>query len=95
MHLMVEPVDAMINDIAAAGASYITFHPQATKHVDRSLQLIRSLGCRSGLALTPSTGLDYCKYVMDKVDIILVMSANPGFSGEKFINPGAVNVRDT
>eukprot|EP00600_Ochromonadales_sp_CCMP1393_P004282 CAMPEP_0174994926 /NCGR_PEP_ID=MMETSP0004_2-20121128/23907_1 /TAXON_ID=420556 /ORGANISM="Ochromonas sp., Strain CCMP1393" /LENGTH=234 /DNA_ID=CAMNT_0016249217 /DNA_START=98 /DNA_END=802 /DNA_ORIENTATION=- len=85
VHLMVEPVDTMIQDFAAAGASYITFHPEATKHVDRSLQLIRSLGCKSGLVLTPSTSLDYCKYVMDKIDIILLMSVNPGFGGQGFI----------
>ena len=87
MHLMVEPVDAMINDFAAAGASYITFHPEASKHVDRSLGLIRSLGCKSGLVLTPSTSLETCRYVLDKVDIILLMSVNPGFGGQSFI-PG-------
>jgi len=85
VHLMVEPVDAMINDFSAAGASYITFHPEASKHVDRSLQLIREKGCKSGLVLTPSTSLDYLKYVMDKVDIILLMSVNPGFGGQSFI----------
>ena len=82
---MVEPVDAMINDFADAGASYITFHPEASKHVDRSLGLIRSKGLKSGLVLTPSTSLDYCKYVMDKIDIILLMSVNPGFGGQSFI----------
>lgn len=85
VHLMVEPVDAMINDFADAGASYITFHPEASKHVDRSLGLIRSKGLKSGLVLTPSTSLDYCKYVMDKIDIILLMSVNPGFGGQSFI----------
>lgn len=85
VHLMVEPVDAMITDFAKAGATYITFHPEASKHVDRSLGLIRSLGCKSGLVLTPSTSLDYCKYVMDKIDIILLMSVNPGFGGQSFI----------
>ncbi|KAJ1423710.1 ribulose-phosphate 3-epimerase [Ochromonadaceae sp. CCMP2298] len=85
VHLMVEPVDAMIQDFAAAGATYITFHPEASKHVDRSLGLIRSLGCKAGLVLTPSTSLDYCKYVMDKLDIILLMSVNPGFGGQSFI----------
>lgn len=90
VHLMVDPVDEMIVSIAKAGASYITFHSETSKHVDRSLQLIRSLGCRSGLVLTPSTSLDVCKYVMDKLDIILIMSANPGFSGEKFIYPGTL-----
>ena len=85
VHLMVEPVDTMIQDFAAAGASYITFHPEASKHVDRSLSLIRSLGCKSGLVLTPSTSLETCKYVLDKVDIILLMSVNPGFGGQSFI----------
>jgi len=85
VHLMVEPVDAMIQDFAKAGATYITFHPEASKHVDRSLGLVRSLGCKSGLVLTPSTSLDYCKYVMDKIDIILLMSVNPGFGGQSFI----------
>lgn len=73
VHLMVQPVDQLIQDFAKAGASYITFHPEASNHVDRSLQLIRSMGCKSGLVLTPSTSLDYCKYVLDKVDIILLM----------------------
>jgi ribulose-phosphate 3-epimerase len=85
VHLMVEPVDAMINDFAEAGASYITFHPEASKHVDRSLSLIRQKGCKSGLVLTPSTSLDTCKYVLDKIDIILLMSVNPGFGGQSFI----------
>ena len=82
---MVQPVDAMITDFAKAGASYITFHPEASNHVDRSLSLIRSAGCKSGLVLTPSTSLEYCKYVMDKIDIILLMSVNPGFGGQSFI----------
>ena len=85
VHLMVEPVDAMISDFADAGASYITFHPEASKHVDRSLQLIRQKNCKSGLVFTPSTSLEYLKYVMDKVDIILLMSVNPGFGGQSFI----------
>ncbi|CAM6031310.1 unnamed protein product, partial [Sphagnum compactum] len=90
VHLMVQPVDSMIQDFAKAGASYITFHPEASNHVDRSLSLIRSLGCKSGLVLTPSTSLDYCKYVMDKIDIILLMSVNPGFGGQSFI-PATLN----
>ena len=91
VHLMVEPVDAMIADFATAGASYITFHPQASKHVDRSLSLIRSFGCKSGLVLTPSSSLDHCKYLLDKIDIILLMSVNPGFGGQSFI-PSTIRV---
>eukprot|EP01037_Dinobryon_pediforme_P020687 gene20687-21372_t len=75
----------MVCDFAKAGASYITFHPEASNHVDRSLGLIRSFGLKSGLVLTPSTSLEYCKYVMDKIDIILLMSVNPGFGGQSFI----------
>lgn len=85
VHLMVSPVDALINDFAKAGASYITFHPEASNHVDRSLQLIRDLGCKSGLVLNPATPLSCLEYVMDKLDIILLMSVNPGFGGQKFI----------
>merc|ERR1719164_305590 len=85
VHLMVSPVDGMINDFAAAGADFITFHPEATGHIDRSLQLVRSLGCKFGLAFNPSTSLDILKYVMDKVDIVLLMSVNPGFGGQAFI----------
>jgi len=85
VHLMVQPVDRIIGDFVDAGASYITFHPEATNHVDRSLSLIRNAGCKSGLVFNPSTSLDYLKYVMDKVDIILLMSVNPGFGGQKFI----------
>lgn len=85
VHLMVSPVDSLINDFASAGASYITFHPEASNHIDRSLQLIKSLGCKSGLVLNPATPLSYLDHVMDKVDIILLMSVNPGFGGQKFI----------
>ncbi|MFC6634437.1 ribulose-phosphate 3-epimerase [Microbulbifer taiwanensis] len=85
VHLMVEPVDDMIRMFADAGATYITFHPEASRHVDRSLQLIRSLGCKAGLVFNPATGLDVAKYVMDKLDMILLMSVNPGFGGQKFI----------
>ena len=85
VHLMVSPVDSLINDFADAGASYITFHPEATNHIDRSLELIRSLGCKSGLVLNPATPLSYLEHVMDKLDIILLMSVNPGFGGQKFI----------
>jgi ribulose-phosphate 3-epimerase len=85
VHLMVQPVDALIGQFADAGASYITFHPDASIHVDRSLQLVRDAGCRSGLVFNPATPLDALKYVMDKVDMILLMSVNPGFGGQKFI----------
>eukprot|EP01036_Dinobryon_divergens_P022789 gene22789-31084_t len=94
VHLMVQPVDAMIADFAKAGASYITFHPEASNHVDRSLGLIRSFGLKSGLVLTPSTSLDYCKYVMDKIDIILLMSVNPGFGGQSFIPSTLTKLRE-
>jgi len=85
VHLMVSPVDAIIGDFAKAGADYITFHPEATTHIDRSLQLVRAAGCKSGLVFNPSTSLDILKYVMDKVDIVLLMSVNPGFGGQSFI----------
>jgi ribulose-phosphate 3-epimerase len=85
VHLMVEPVDEMIRMFADAGATTITFHPEASRHVDRSLQLIRSLGCKAGLVLNPASGLDALRYVMDKLDMVLLMSVNPGFGGQKFI----------
>jgi len=85
VHLMVSPVDQLIGDFADAGASYITFHPDASTHVDRSLQLIREAGCKSGLVFNPHLGLDALKYVLDKVDMVLLMSVNPGFGGQKFI----------
>merc|ERR1711966_333741 len=85
VHLMVDPVDRIIGDFIDAGASYITFHPEASNHIDRSLQLIRDGGCKAGLVFNPGTSLDYCKHVMDKLDIILLMSVNPGFGGQKFI----------
>lgn len=85
VHLMVEPVDRLIPDFAHAGASYITFHPEATKHVDRSLSLVRELGAKSGLVLNPATPVDCLTHVMDKLDMILVMSVNPGFGGQSFI----------
>lgn len=85
VHLMVSPVDSLINDFAKAGASYITFHPEASQHVDRSLQLIRDLGCKGGLVLNPATPIDCLEYVMDKLDVVLLMSVNPGFGGQKFI----------
>ncbi|WP_406828394.1 ribulose-phosphate 3-epimerase [Microbulbifer sp. ARAS458-1] len=85
VHLMVEPVDDMIRMFADAGATYITFHPEASKHVDRSLQLIQSLGCKAGLVFNPASSLDAAQYVLDKLDMILLMSVNPGFGGQKFI----------
>jgi len=85
VHLMVEPVDRIIPDFAKAGASYITFHPEASRHVDRSLGLIREQGCKSGLVFNPATPLDWLEYVLDKVDMVLLMSVNPGFGGQKFI----------
>jgi ribulose-phosphate 3-epimerase len=85
VHLMVSPVDRLIEDFAAAGASYITFHPEASGHVDRSLQLIRSLGCQAGLVFNPATPLTWLEHVMDKLDMVLLMSVNPGFGGQAFI----------
>lgn len=85
VHLMVKPVDRMIPDFAKAGANVITFHPEASEHVDRSLSLIRESGCQAGLVFNPATSLDYLDYVMDKIDVILLMSVNPGFGGQKFI----------
>lgn len=85
VHLMVDPVDRLIGDFAEAGASWITFHPEASRHVDRSLQLIRDAGCKSGLVLNPATGLEPVKYVLDKLDLLLLMSVNPGFGGQSFI----------
>lgn len=85
VHLMVEPVDALIPQFAKAGASIITFHPEASKHIDRSLQLIREQGCQAGLVFNPATPLSYLEHVMDKVDVILLMSVNPGFGGQSFI----------
>ena len=85
VHLMVKPVDRLIPDFADAGATYITFHPEASEHVDRSLQLIRDCGCKAGLVFNPATPLDHMKYVMDKIDMVLLMSVNPGFGGQRFI----------
>ncbi|MGY8870316.1 MAG: ribulose-phosphate 3-epimerase [Pseudomonadales bacterium] len=90
VHLMVKPVDRMIADFIAAGATYITFHPEASEHIDRSLQMIRDGGCKSGLVFNPATPLHYLDYVMDKVDMILLMSVNPGFGGQSFI-PGTLD----
>lgn len=90
VHLMVKPVDRIIGDFIEAGATYITFHPEASEHVDRSLQLIKSAGCKAGLVFNPATSLEAAKYVMDKLDMILLMSVNPGFGGQKFI-PNTLN----
>ena len=85
VHLMIEPVDRIIPDFAKAGANIITFHPEASNHIDRSLSMVRDLGCKSGLVFNPATSLDYLDHVMDKIDMILLMSVNPGFGGQKFI----------
>jgi len=90
VHLMVEPVDRLIPDFARAGASYITFHPEASRHIDRSLALIREEGCKSGLVFNPATPLHCLEHVIDKVDMVLLMSVNPGFGGQKFI-PSALD----
>ncbi len=90
VHLMVKPVDRIVPDFAKAGATYITFHPEGSEHVDRTLQLIQNEGCKSGLVFNPATPLDYLKYVIDKVDMILLMSVNPGFGGQSFI-PGTLD----
>lgn len=90
VHLMVKPVDRIIGDFIEAGASYITFHPEGSEHIDRSLQLILDGGCKSGLVFNPATPLDVLKHVIDKVDMILLMSVNPGFGGQKFL-PGTLD----
>ena len=90
VHLMVEPVDRIIPDFAKAGASYITFHPEASRHPDRTLGLIRDQGCKAGLVFNPATPLDWLEDVLDKVDMVLLMSVNPGFGGQKFI-PSALD----
>ena len=90
VHLMVKPVDRIVGDFAAAGATYITFHPEASEHIDRTLQLIRGEGCKSGLVFNPATPLSHLDYVLDKVDMILLMSVNPGFGGQSFI-PSALD----
>ena len=93
-HLVVSPVDSMISAFADAGATYITFHPEATVHLDRSLQLIRDAGCKSGLVFNPATPLDCLKYVIDKVDMVLLMSVNPGFGGQAFIPSSLDKLRE-
>jgi len=93
VHLMVKPVDRIIPDFAKAGATYITFHPEASEHIDRSLQLVRDCGCKSGLVFNPATPLDYLNYVMDKIDMVLLMSVNPGFGGQSFITSSLEKLR--
>jgi len=85
VHLMVKPVDRIIGDFIEAGATYITFHPEASEHIDRSLELVKSGGCKTGLVFNPTTPLSHLDYVMDKIDMILIMSINPGFGGQSFI----------
>ena len=95
VHLMVEPVDALVPMFAKAGANIITFHPEASRHIDRTLGLIRENGCKAGLVFNPATPLDYLRHVMDKLDIILLMSVNPGFGGQKFIPSTLPKLRAT
>lgn len=85
VHLMVKPVDRIVPDFAAAGASYISFHPEGTEHIDRTIELIREQGCRPGLVFNPATPLDYLDYTLEKLDMVLIMSVNPGFGGQKLI----------
>jgi ribulose-phosphate 3-epimerase len=92
VHLMVKPVDRIIPDFAAAGATYISIHPEATEHVDRSLQLIREHGCKAGLVFNPATPLDWLDHVLDRLDLVLVMSVNPGFGGQQFIDQALAKV---
>jgi ribulose-phosphate 3-epimerase len=94
VHLMVKPVDRIIPDFAKAGASYITFHPEASEHIDRSLQLIKGEGCKAGLVFNPATPLEHLKYVIDKVDMVLLMSVNPGFGGQSFITTALDKLRE-
>ena len=94
VHLMVEPVDALAASFAKAGATYITFHPEATRHVDRSLAAIRDAGCKAGLVFNPAAPLDVLKYVIDKVDLVLLMSVNPGFGGQSFIPSALAKLRE-
>ncbi|MEE8387790.1 MAG: ribulose-phosphate 3-epimerase [Acidiferrobacterales bacterium] len=94
VHLMVKPVDRIVPDFAKAGATYITFHPEGSGHVDRTLQLIRNEGCKSGLVFNPATSLDHLKYVIDKVDMVLLMSVNPGFGGQSFISSTLEKLRE-
>ena len=92
VHLMVKPVDRIIPDFAAAGATYISIHPEATEHVDRSLQLIREHGCKAGLVFNPATPLDWLDHVLERLDLVLVMSVNPGFGGQQFIDAALAKI---
>lgn len=93
VHLMVKPVDRIVPDFAKAGATYITFHPEASEHVDRTLELIREHGCKAGLVFNPATPLDWLDHVIDKVDMVLLMSVTPGFGGQKFISSAVPKLR--
>ncbi len=94
VHLMVKPVDRIVPDFAKAGATYITFHPEASDHIDRTLQLIHGEGCKAGLVFNPATSLDYLRYVIDKIDMVLLMSVNPGFGGQSFIPTALDKLRE-
>jgi ribulose-phosphate 3-epimerase len=94
VHLMVRPVDRIIPDFAKAGATWITFHPEATEHVDRTIELIREHGCRPGLVFNPATPLNWLDYVIDKLDMILIMSVNPGFGGQRFIPSALAKLKE-
>jgi ribulose-phosphate 3-epimerase len=94
VHLMVRPVDRLVGDFARAGATYISFHPEASDHVDRTIDLIRDLGCKPGIALNPATPLECLDYALEKIDLVLVMSVNPGFGGQAFIPKSLDKVRD-
>jgi ribulose-phosphate 3-epimerase len=94
VHLMVEPVDELVPQFAKAGANIISFHPEATRHVDRTLSLIRDHGCKAGLVFNPASSLDHMDYVMDKLDVVLIMSVNPGFGGQSFLNSALVKLRE-
>jgi len=94
VHLMVQPVDRLVPDFAAAGASYITFHPEATEHIDRTIGLIHEQGCKAGLVFNPATPLDYLDYTLDELDLVLIMSVNPGFGGQKFIRTALRKLAD-
>jgi ribulose-phosphate 3-epimerase len=94
VHLMVKPVDRIVPDFAKAGATYITFHPEASEHIDRTLSLIHDNGCKAGLVFNPATPLDHMKHVMDKLDMVLIMSVNPGFGGQSFIRESLAKLRE-